>query len=170
MHWYGLTYLAAFLMFLFVGKYRAKNAFARFKPIEVGRYLVLWRTGRDSRRAFGLCVVFINQRNFDQSGRYFQGLAGRYVVPQRILGVLVAMIWYARKTGRNFQEVTDFIAPLVVPGLAAGVGAILSMANLGTMSPAELSVVDAVSTGEWSRMCACHRTSAKHCPVAAGGD
>ena len=37
--------------------YGEKNAFARVQADRVGRYLVLWRTGRDSRRAFGLCVV-----------------------------------------------------------------------------------------------------------------
>ena len=36
------------------------------------------------------------------------------------LGVLVAMAWFGRKTGRGFWQVTDFIAPLVPTGLAAG--------------------------------------------------
>ena len=36
------------------------------------------------------------------------------------LGVLLAMGLFARKTGRHWLEVTDFIAPLVPLGLAAG--------------------------------------------------
>jgi len=36
------------------------------------------------------------------------------------LGVLAAMALYGRKTGKTFFEVTDFIAPLVPLGLAAG--------------------------------------------------
>ena len=36
------------------------------------------------------------------------------------LGVLTAMWLYGRKTGRGFWQVTDFIAPLVPTGLAAG--------------------------------------------------
>jgi phosphatidylglycerol:prolipoprotein diacylglycerol transferase len=36
------------------------------------------------------------------------------------LGVLVAMYLYGRKIGKTFFEVTDFIAPLVPLGLAAG--------------------------------------------------
>jgi phosphatidylglycerol:prolipoprotein diacylglycerol transferase len=36
------------------------------------------------------------------------------------LGVLLAMGLYARKTGRSWLEITDFIAPLVPLGLAAG--------------------------------------------------
>jgi phosphatidylglycerol:prolipoprotein diacylglycerol transferase len=37
-----------------------------------------------------------------------------------LLGVLVAMGWFAHKRGRTFFEVTDLIAPCVPTGLAAG--------------------------------------------------
>jgi phosphatidylglycerol:prolipoprotein diacylglycerol transferase len=36
------------------------------------------------------------------------------------LGVLAAMAWFARKTGKGFVAVMDFIAPIVPPGLGAG--------------------------------------------------
>jgi phosphatidylglycerol:prolipoprotein diacylglycerol transferase len=36
------------------------------------------------------------------------------------IGVLVAVAWFARNTDRTFWQVTDFIAPLVPLGLAAG--------------------------------------------------
>jgi prolipoprotein diacylglyceryl transferase len=36
------------------------------------------------------------------------------------LGVLLAMALYVRKSGRNWLDVTDFIAPLVPLGLATG--------------------------------------------------
>ena len=35
-------------------------------------------------------------------------------------GVLVAMWWFSRKTGRHWLSVMDFVAPLVPLGLAAG--------------------------------------------------
>jgi phosphatidylglycerol:prolipoprotein diacylglycerol transferase len=37
-----------------------------------------------------------------------------------LLGVLLAMWLYGRKTGRSFFQVTDFVAPLVPIGLGAG--------------------------------------------------
>ena len=37
-----------------------------------------------------------------------------------LLGVLLAMWYFARKHGRTFYEATDFIAPLVTIGLGAG--------------------------------------------------
>ena len=37
-----------------------------------------------------------------------------------LIGVLVAMWWFARTRGRTFFDVADFIAPLVPLGIAAG--------------------------------------------------
>ena len=37
-----------------------------------------------------------------------------------LLGVLIAMWWYGRRTGKGFFTLTDFIAPLVPLGLFAG--------------------------------------------------
>jgi phosphatidylglycerol:prolipoprotein diacylglycerol transferase len=37
-----------------------------------------------------------------------------------LLGVLVAMALFARKVGKTFFQVTDFIAPLITPGLFFG--------------------------------------------------
>ena len=37
-----------------------------------------------------------------------------------LLGVLVCFVLYARRTGRSFLQVSDFIAPLVPIGLGAG--------------------------------------------------
>ncbi|NNM59896.1 MAG: prolipoprotein diacylglyceryl transferase, partial [Legionellales bacterium] len=36
------------------------------------------------------------------------------------LGVLCSMWWFSRKTGKHFVDITDFIAPVVPLGLAAG--------------------------------------------------
>lgn len=120
-HWYGLTYLAAFIMFLLVGKYRArKMPLLGFKPIELddilfygvlgvilgGRlgYVLFYKLGDYAANPLDILKVW-------QGGMSFHG---------GFLGVAVAMWWYGRKTQRSFFEVTDFIAPLVPLGLAAG--------------------------------------------------
>ena len=45
---------------------------------------------------------------------------GNHIAHGGFLGVLVAMWWFGRRTQRTFWQVTDFIAPLVPTGLAAG--------------------------------------------------
>lgn len=37
-----------------------------------------------------------------------------------LIGVIVAMLWFAHRTKRNFFQVSDFIAPLIPFGLGAG--------------------------------------------------
>jgi phosphatidylglycerol:prolipoprotein diacylglycerol transferase len=37
-----------------------------------------------------------------------------------LLGVIAAMAWFARRTGRSFWQVSDFVAPVVPLGLAFG--------------------------------------------------
>ncbi len=120
-HWYGLTYLAAFLMFLFVGKYRAKKMpLLGFKPIELDDILFYGVLGVILGGRIGYVLFYKPAEFLANPSDIFKVWQGGMSFHGGFLGVLVAMIWYARKTGRNFWEVTDFIAPLVPLGLAAG--------------------------------------------------
>ena len=120
-HWYGLTYLAAFLMFLFVGKYRAKKMpLLGFKPIELDDILFYGVLGVILGGRLGYVLFYKPAEFLANPSDIFKVWQGGMSFHGGFLGVLVAMIWYARKTGRNFWEVTDFIAPLVPLGLAAG--------------------------------------------------
>ena len=120
-HWYGLTYLAAFLMFLFVGKYRAKKIpLLGFKPIELDDILFYGVLGVILGGRIGYVLFYKPAEFLANPSDIFKVWQGGMSFHGGFLGVLVAMIWYARKTGRNFWEVTDFIAPLVPLGLAAG--------------------------------------------------
>lgn len=120
-HWYGLTYLAAFMMFLLLGKYRAnKLSELGFKPIELDDLLFYGMIGVILGGRLGY-VLFYKLSNYIahpldilkvwEGGMSFHG---------GFLGVVFAMIFYARRTQRKMLTVTDFIVPLVPLGLAAG--------------------------------------------------
>ena len=120
-HWYGLMYLAGFLAFLYLGKRRAvSQPWHGMTPVDL-----------DDLLFYGVLGVVLGGRLgqviFYEPGYYLQHPAEVLMVWKGgmsfhggFLGVLVAMALWARKRGKTFFEVTDFIAPLVPLGLMAG--------------------------------------------------
>ena len=123
-HWYGLMYLLAFSQFWWLGRRRIRT---HPQLIHGG-----WTVAQlDDLLFYGVLGVILGGRLgevlFYAPGYYFshpsEVLAvwkGGMSFHGGFLGVLVAMTYCARKTQRRWLEITDFIAPLVPLGLAAG--------------------------------------------------
>ena len=123
-HWYGLMYLAAFLQFWWLGKRRIQTQPAL---AQAG-----WTVPQlDDLLFYGVLGVVLGGRLgqvlFYEPGYYlthpFEILAvwkGGMSFHGGFLGVLIAMAYYAYKMKRTWLDITDFIAPLVPLGLAAG--------------------------------------------------
>ncbi len=119
--WYGLMYLTGFIAFLWLGKRRAAaQPWHGMSAQDV-----------DDLLFYGVLGVVLGGRLgqvlFYEPGYYLahplEILAvwkGGMAFHGGMLGVFVAMALFARKTGRTFFQVTDFIAPLVPLGLMAG--------------------------------------------------
>jgi phosphatidylglycerol:prolipoprotein diacylglycerol transferase len=138
--WYGLMYLAGFIAFLVLGHRRARqNVLTGWLPADV-----------DDLLFYGVLGVVLGGRLgqvlFYEPGYYFSNpleiLAiwkGGMSFHGGFLGVLLAMALWGRKRGRTFFEVTDFIAPLVPIGLAAGrIGNFINGELWGRVAPADL--------------------------------
>ncbi|TVO59338.1 prolipoprotein diacylglyceryl transferase [Denitromonas halophila] len=120
-HWYGLMYLIAFVLFIGLGRWHIKR-----RP-ELG-----WTAQQlDDLLFYGVIGVVVGGRLgevlFYQPGYYFDHpleiLAtwkGGMSFHGGFLGVLVAMWLYGKRHQKGFWQITDFIAPLVPTGLAAG--------------------------------------------------
>ena len=100
-HWYGLTYLAAFGLFMFLGMRRLRHP-----PFAAITGPSAWSRG-DVEDILFLGVIFAVW----QGGMSFHG---------GMLGVIGSMIWFAVSRKRPFLQVADFVAPCVPTGLAAG--------------------------------------------------
>lgn len=120
-HWYGLMYLLAFLQFWWLGRWRIEHGRAPGWPVSA----------LDDLLFYGVLGVIIGGRLgqvlFYEPAHYLahpmEILAvwkGGMSFHGGFLGVLVAMVFIARKYQRRWLDVTDFIAPLVPLGLAAG--------------------------------------------------
>ncbi|AKJ28413.1 prolipoprotein diacylglyceryl transferase [Caldimonas brevitalea] len=122
-HWYGLTYLVAFGLFLWLASLRVRQPW----------YTQAGWTRRDVEDLlfYGVLGVVVGGRLgyvlFYKPGYYLSHPLEVFAVWQGgmafhggMLGVLVAMALFARVRGRRFFDVTDVIAPCVPTGLASG--------------------------------------------------
>jgi len=122
-HWYGLTYLVAFGLFLWLAMRRvqlphfAQAGWSRrdvedllfFGVLGVvigGRvgYALFYKPGQYLAHPLELLMVW-------KGGMSFHG---------GLLGVIAALALYGRSRGRPFLGVTDLVAPCVPVGLASG--------------------------------------------------
>lgn len=122
-HWYGLTYLVAFGLFLWLATLRTRQPHWAAKG---------W-TKRDVEDLlfYGVLGVVIGGRLgyvlFYKPGYYaanpleaFAVWKGGMSFHGGLLGVIVAMALFARMRGRTFLDVADLVAPCVPTGLASG--------------------------------------------------
>jgi phosphatidylglycerol:prolipoprotein diacylglycerol transferase len=140
-HWYGLMYLLGFACFIWLGRKRLRSALPMPSPQSSPA------SGRGDEREkqrsipddkflddllfFGVMGVVLGGRLgevlFYNPGYYFSHplkiLAvweGGMSFHGGFLGVLVAMVLFARSRNIQWLALMDFIAPLVPPGLAFG--------------------------------------------------
>src|SRR5437868_3590076 len=120
-HWYGLMYIVGFVGGWWFGQYRArKNPLSGWHPEEVGDFVFYVALGAILGGRIGY-VLFYNLLHYLRHPlEIFSIWTGGMSFHGGMLGVTVAMWWYARKTHRSFFQVTDFLTPLVPLGLAPG--------------------------------------------------
>ena len=122
--WYGLMYLTAFALFWWLGLRRLSRPVAgAVAPLDRRMFedLLFWGIlgviagGRLGYVLFYKPAYYLSHPlealALWQGGMSFHG---------GFLGVLLAMAWYSRKSGVRWLVLTDFIAPLVPLGIAAG--------------------------------------------------
>ena len=146
-HWYGLMYLVAFASAWWLGKRRARLDWTPIDPQQVDDLIFYGALGAVLGGRIG-SVLFYNFASFAEDPVYlFRIWEGGMSFHGGFIGVLAAMWLYRRKAGCGFWQLTDFIAPLVPLGLAAG--------RLGNFINAELW--GAPSTLPWAIKLPCER-------------
>jgi phosphatidylglycerol---prolipoprotein diacylglyceryl transferase len=122
-HWYGITYLVAFGLFLFLGIRRAQM------PQFASRGWT--RKDVEDMLFFGVIGVIVGGRIgyaiFYKPGQYLanpleilQVWKGGMSFHGGLLGVIVALAIFGKLRKRPFLEVMDLVAPCVPTGLASG--------------------------------------------------
>ncbi|MFM7697309.1 MAG: prolipoprotein diacylglyceryl transferase [Limnohabitans sp.] len=126
-HWYGITYLVAFMLFLGLARWRLRH-----EPYATLASQGVWTTQLiDDLMTYGVLGVVLGGRIgyclFYKLGYYAQHPLEILYVWQGgmsfhggMLGVIGAMALAAWQSKRHWLEITDFVAPCVPTGLAAG--------------------------------------------------
>ncbi|WP_210546293.1 prolipoprotein diacylglyceryl transferase [Rhodoferax sp. PAMC 29310] len=126
-HWYGLTYLAAFGLFMLLGFRRLRHEpFASITGQgawvrrDVEDILFLGVMGVILGGRIGYCLFYKPAYYLSNPLEIFAVWQGGMSFHGGLLGVLLAMVWFARSRHRPWLQVMDFVAPCVPTGLAAG--------------------------------------------------
>ena len=127
-HWYGVTYLVAFALFMLLARSRLKHepyASAthsatpwRFEHIE--DLLFYGVLGVIIGGRVGYCLFYKPEFYLSHPLEILYVWQGGMSFHGGMLGVIAAMVIWARMHQRPWLEVTDFIAPCVPTGLASG--------------------------------------------------
>ncbi|MDQ2778483.1 MAG: prolipoprotein diacylglyceryl transferase [Pseudomonadota bacterium] len=121
-HWYGLTYLVAFGLFLFLA----------LRRIRLPHFAAVGWTRREVEDLlfYGVVGVVLGGRLgyalFYKPGEYlshpleiFMVWRGGMSFHGGLIGVMLAVALFARRRGRTFLQVMDVVAPCVPTGLAS---------------------------------------------------
>src|SRR6478752_6239804 len=126
-HWYGITYLAAFGLFMLLAHWRLKHepfasvrgdgAWSR-KDIEDILFLGVLGVVLGGR--IGYCLFYKPEFYLTHPFQILFVWQGGMSFHGGMLGVIASQIWFARSRGKPFWQVMDFVAPCVPTGLGAG--------------------------------------------------
>lgn len=118
--WYGLMYLVGFLGSWGLALWRARRPGSGWTSELVSDFIFYCALGVIVGGRVGY-ILFYNFSNFLANPLLlFKIWEGGMSFHGGLLGVLVSVWLFARKSGKTFFELTDFVAPLVPLGLGAG--------------------------------------------------
>jgi phosphatidylglycerol:prolipoprotein diacylglycerol transferase len=139
--WYGLMYLVAFVLAVVLGRRRARqNLLTGWHPRDIDDMLFYCVFGVILGGRLGYVLFYKPLYYLLHPLEIVQVWSGGMSFHGGLIGVLIALWLYARKRGRRWLDVTDFIAPLVPLGLGAG--------RIGNFINAEL--VGRPTEGPWA--------------------
>ena len=120
-HWYGLMYLMAFVQFLLLGRLRIQTPCYRalgwtYKDLEDLLFAGVLGVVLGGR--IGYTMFYMPSFYLAHPLSIFKIWEGGMSFHGGLLGVLLALLWFAKKKGTQFFVVSDLVAPLVQIGRA----------------------------------------------------
>jgi len=121
--WYGLMYLVAFISAIVIGRLRLKLPFVAnqgWTAKDIDDMLFYGVLGTILGGRLGYVVFYKASYYLSHPLDIFKVWEGGMSFHGGFLGVTLAMVLFAHQRKRTWLQVTDFVAPMVPLGLAAG--------------------------------------------------
>ncbi len=141
-HWYGITYLIAFGLFLWLAGRRVRlpqHAAVGWTRQDVDDVLFYGVLGVVLGGRLGYCFFYKPDYYIHHLAEVLEVWKGGMSFHGGLLGVLFALWIFGRRRGRSFFEVSDLIAPCVPTGImAVRLGNFINGELWGRQAPADL--------------------------------
>lgn len=119
-HWYGIMYLVGFLLAWLLGRARIQNGDTKFSLKDLEDIIFFGVLGVVIGGRLGYILFYKFDEYLSHPMAIFKVWQGGMSFHGGLLGVIFAMWLFAHRRGYRLFEVSDFIAPLIPLGLAAG--------------------------------------------------
>jgi phosphatidylglycerol:prolipoprotein diacylglycerol transferase len=119
-HWYGLMYLIGFAIAWGLGRWRASRPGSGWTGEMVDDVIFYCVLGVVAGGRLGYMIFYGFDQILQNPLNLFKVWEGGMSFHGGLIGVCVAMWLVARRYGLSFFQISDFIAPLVPPGLFFG--------------------------------------------------
>lgn len=119
-HWYGIMYLVGFTLAWFLALYRIERCKLDWNRDQVADLIFYAAIGTILGGRIGYMFFYGFQDWLDHPLQVLKIWEGGMSFHGGLIGVIIALYLFCRRYHKSFLEVTDFTAPLVPLGLAAG--------------------------------------------------
>lgn len=120
LRWYGLMYLVGFAMAWFLARYRAGKPGSGWTKSELPDLITYCALGVIIGARVGYVLFYDFSGFVSRPWEVVMIWKGGMSFHGGMIGVILCLYLYSRKTGKPFLAVTDFVAPLAPLGLMFG--------------------------------------------------
>lgn len=119
-YWYGIMYLIGFLSAWGLAHYRIRHYESPLTSQQIPDLIFYLAMGTIIGGRLGYVFFYVPANFIEHPLSLFKLWEGGMSFHGGLLGTLLSMYLFSRKVHQPFSKITDFVAPLVPIGLAAG--------------------------------------------------
>lgn len=118
-HWYAITYLIGFGLFILLGNWQVKHSKTTWTTEHVSDFLFYGALGVILGGRVGWVLFYSDTSLLEDPLLPFKVQGGGMSFHGGLIGVFIAMFYFKYKTKKGFFEISDFVAPLCALGIGS---------------------------------------------------